>query len=109
MIFLMKRSCLLALAAVSFVSAAACSKAPAEGSGGAGSALANDLRGAPVAKGGIPDDSIRPVVGAPLPGKPTVPVAKGGVPDDSVKPVTLPKPAVAKGAVADDGVKPAPR
>jgi hypothetical protein len=37
---------------------------------------------APVARGGIADDGIKPAPGAPLP----LPNTRGGVPDDSVKP-----------------------
>lgn len=47
-----------------------------------------------VARGGIPDDSIRPA--------PTVNVAKVGTADDGVKPA----PGIAKAGTADDGVKP---
>ncbi|MEB2313255.1 MAG: hypothetical protein OZ921_12445 [Sorangiineae bacterium] len=49
-----------------------------------------------VARGGIPDDSIRPA--------PTVNVAKAGTADDGVKPA----PGIGKAGTADDGVKPVP-
>ena len=86
----MKRTSVLVLSALLLVGAAACSKsAPPEGAAG------NDLRvlpGAGVGRGGIIDDSVKPVVGAPVPQKPVAPlpvkpVAKGGVPDDGVKPI----------------------
>lgn len=50
-----------------------------------------------VARGSVPDDSIRPA--------PTVNVARGGVADDTIKPMPT---NVAKGGTADDGVKTAP-
>ncbi|HSO39803.1 MAG TPA: hypothetical protein VLT33_45060 [Labilithrix sp.] len=100
----MKRTPVLVLSALLLLGAAACSKsAPPEGAAG------NDLRvlpGAGAGRGGVIDDGVKPVVGAPVPVKPVAPlpvkpVAKGGIPDDSIKPV-------AKGGVPDDGVKPMP-
>lgn len=68
---------LSALLLLATTATAACSNsAPTEG------AFTNDLRmkpGAPVAKGGIADDSIKPL--------PTPVVGRGGIPDDSIKPV----------------------
>ncbi len=54
---------------------------------------------APVAKTGIPDDSIKPVGKTGIPDDSIKPVGKTGIPDDSIKPAT-------KTGVADDGVKP---
>jgi len=82
---------LLAAITVS-LSSAGCSRDVPSGEG----AFSNELKGgaprAPIAKGGIADDGIKPA-----------PIAKGGVADDGVKPVPI-----AKGGVADDGVKPVP-
>ena len=68
---------LSALLLLATTATAACSNsAPTEG------AFTNDLRmkpGAPVAKGGIADDSIKPL--------PTPVVGRVGIPDDSIKPV----------------------
>ncbi len=73
----------------------ACSK-PTEGG-----SFSNDLKGAPVQRGGIPDDSIKP---APVP---TVkPVQRGGVADDGVKPA--PTPTLQRGGIPDDSIKPKP-
>ena len=77
----------LVLSALLLLATAACSNsAPTEG------AFTNDLRmkpGAPVAKGGIADDTIKPL--------PTPVVGKGGIPDDSIKPVgTAPVPPPAR-------------
>lgn len=64
--------------------------------------MKNDMSIAPVGKGGIPDDSIKPV--------PRPVVGKAGIPDDSIKPVVIQKPAVPSlGGVPDDSVKPVPK
>ncbi len=85
---------LSALLLLATTATAACSNsAPTEG------AFTNDLRmkpGAPVAKGGIADDSIKPL--------PTPVVGRVGVADDGVKP--LPAPVVGKGGIPDDSIKP---
>lgn len=67
---------------------AACSDKKAEES-----AAKNQLTAPMVPRGGVPDDSVKPM-GT---------MARGGIADDSVKPVP-PK----RGGVPDDGVKPVP-
>lgn len=82
---------MIGLLLASAIATTGCSRETPTAEGG----FANDLKvTAPVARGGIPDDSIKPAPGA---------VAKVGTNDDSVKPRPAP---VTKGGIADDGVKP---
>lgn len=81
--------------AVSFLVVAGCDAKPEAVPG-----LTNELRAPTAGRGGIPDDSIKPVAKTGIPDDSVKPVAKTGVPDDSVKPrpvapkpVTLPAPA----------------
>ncbi len=94
----MKIAVALALVA-SVASLTGCDKAKTESV-----SMTNDLK-APVlappppaktiARGGIPDDSVKPVN------------PRGGVPDDSIKP--LPLPLNPRGGVPDDSIKPVPK
>ncbi len=83
------------LALLALLAATGCSKTDVS--------MQNDLKSTPpvVAKGGIPDDSIKP--------KTLTPVTKTGGADDGIKPAPAPLPLPARGGVADDGVKTGPR
>jgi hypothetical protein len=93
--------------------AAACSKT------GADDAFKNDLTGrpgvviapakpnipspAPVARGGIVDDSVKPA-----PGRLPLTNARAGIADDTIKPAPGAPLPNARGGIADDTIKPAP-
>jgi hypothetical protein len=75
-----------------------CSKdAPSGGQG----AFANDLKGP--AKTGTNDDSVKPKLSPVAPAQ----TARGGIPDDSVKPAPGVLPQPARGGIPDDSIKPA--
>ena len=78
-----------------------CSKATPPGGEGA---FSNELKGAPTARVGVPDDGVKPKT-LPIPPQQT---ARVGVPDDGVKPGPVAPILPSRAGVPDDSVKPKP-